>query len=56
MSLPVWIFVYSDGSILTICESDFKSPAYRNGVEKIINIKSQENFTPELLFGGQLGN
>jgi len=52
MSLPIWIFVYSDGSILTICESDFKSPAYRNGVSKIINIESQEVFTPEFLFGG----
>lgn len=55
MCAPSWIFVYSDGSVLSICDSDFKSPAYRNGVSEIINVKSQESFTPQQLFGAQIG-
>ncbi len=55
MSAPIWIFVYSDGSILSICDIDFKSPGYRFGVSKIINVESKESFTPEQIFGGQIG-
>jgi len=47
---PVWIFVYSDESVYIICDKDFESPAYRLDVIKIINIESQESFTPEKLF------
>jgi len=53
MSTPVWIFVYSDGSIFSVCDIDFKSTCYRNGVSQIINIESKESFTPEQLFGGK---
>ena len=56
MSSPVWIFIYSDGRIFGICDLDFKSPSYREGVEEIINIKTQESFTPEQIFGGKIGN
>ncbi len=48
---PIWIFVYSDGNVFVICEKDFDSPTYRYDVKKIINIKSQESFTPEEIFG-----
>jgi len=51
---PVWIFIYSDGRIFAICNDDFKSPSHRIGVQKIINIKSRESFTPEKLFGDVL--
>ena len=49
---PVWIFGYSDGSFLLVCNSDFKSPGYRVGVTEIINMESQESFSPGQLFGG----
>lgn len=48
---PIWIFTYSDGTVFVICQKDFKSPAYRHGVKKIINIESQECFTPAEIFG-----
>ena len=48
---PVWIFVYSDGRVFAVCDEDFKSPSYRIGLLKIVNIKSKEVFTPEQLFG-----
>lgn len=56
VSSPTWIFIYSDGRIFAICDNDFKSKSYQEGVEKIINIESQEEFTPEQLFGGKIGN
>jgi len=49
---PIWIFVYSDGSIFSICEKDFKSAAYRLNVIEVINIESQQSFKPEEIFGG----
>lgn len=52
MCSPVWIFVYSDGSIFAICEKDFKSKPYQSGVIEIINIETQESFSPDQLFGG----
>lgn len=51
-SKPIWIFMYSDGNIIVICDKDFQSPAFRLGVEKVINIESQKIFTPTELFGG----
>lgn len=50
-SKPLWVFVYSVGDIFVICDKDFQSPAYRFGVEKIINIETQECLTPEQAFG-----
>jgi len=47
---PVWIFVYSDGRIFAICENDFRSPSYRIGVEKIINMNTKASFPPEQIF------
>ncbi len=54
---PVWIFIYSDGSVFAICENDLKTPGYQLGVVEVINIKSQESFSPEQIFGGtKIGN
>lgn len=49
---PVWIFSYSDGSFFLICESDFKNPSYQINLQEVINLESQESFTPGQLFGG----
>jgi len=49
---PIWIFSYSDGSFFLICEKDFKNPSYQIDLEEVINIESQESFTPGQLFGG----
>ena len=43
--------MYADGNIIVICEKDFHSPGFRVGVKEIINLKSQECFTPEEAFG-----
>jgi hypothetical protein len=51
MSLPVWIFVYSDGTIFAICDEHLKSLAYRVGVIEIINIQTKESFTTEQILG-----
>jgi len=51
VSDPIWIFIYSDGSIFAICDKDFENPAYRVGVTEIINMETQESFKPEKLFG-----
>ena len=51
VSDPIWIFIYSDGSIFAICKDDFKNPTYRVGVTEIINMETQESFAPEKLFG-----
>ncbi len=48
---PLWIFVYSDGRIFSICDEDFQSSAYRFGVIEVINIETRESFTPEQIFG-----
>ncbi len=48
---PYWIFLYSDGSVFAICENDLKNPTYQLDVEKVINIKTQESFTPTQIFG-----
>ena len=48
---PIWIFTYSDGKIIVICDKDFTSPAFRVGVEKVINIETQECLTPQEAFG-----
>jgi hypothetical protein len=53
VSDPVWIFTYSDGSYFLICNNDFKSPGYRVGVTEIINMETQQVFTPDILFGGK---
>jgi len=50
-SKPIWIFMYSDGNIIVICDKDFQSPAFRLGVEKVINLESQECLTPQEAFG-----
>ncbi len=51
VSDPVWIFIYSDGSIFAICKEDFSNSVYQSGVEEVINIESQESFTPQKIFG-----
>jgi len=43
--------MYSDGNIIVICDKDFQSPAFRLGVEKVINLESQECLTPQEAFG-----
>ncbi len=48
---PIWVFTYSDGKIIVICDKDFTSPAFRVGVEKVINIETQECLTPQEAFG-----
>lgn len=48
---PIWIFSYADGTVFVICEKDFNSVSYRVGVKKIINIKSQQVYTPAEIFG-----
>ena len=48
---PFWIFLYSDGSIITICKKDFSNPAFRVGVTEVINFETQEAFSPEKIFG-----
>ena len=48
---PSWIFVYNDGSVFAICEADLKNPTFTTGVEEVINIKTQESFTPQQIFG-----
>jgi len=54
---PVWIFSYSDGSFFLICDNDFKNSTYQINLIEVINIESQESFTPGQLFGGpELGN
>lgn len=54
---PLWIFIYSDGSVFAICEHDLKTQAYQLGVTEVINIKTQESFSPEQIFGGfKIGN
>jgi len=52
-SSPVWIFVYADGRIFSICDEDYKSTAYRFDVIEVINMKSQISMTPEQAFGGK---
>ena len=49
---PVWIFSYSDGSFFLICEKDFKDKKYQIELEEVINIKTQESFSVDQLFGG----
>jgi len=51
MSGPVWIFVYSDGTVFAICKEHHKSKAHRVGVTQIINIQTKKTFTPEQIFG-----
>lgn len=51
MSEPVWIFVYSGGTIYTVCDEHKKSPAYRVGLNQIIKVQTRELFTPEQIFG-----
>lgn len=52
---PSWIFVFNDGSVFAICDNDLKNPAYQLGVEEVINIKTQESFKPEQIFGDANG-
>jgi len=51
---PIWIFVYSDGRIISICENDFKSSSYQLGVIEVINMKTRESYKPEQIFGGKI--
>ena len=54
---PVWIFTYSDGSFFLVCNKDFKNSQYQINLEGVINIETQESFTPAQLFGGsKIGN
>ena len=48
---PSWIFVYNDGSILTLCQNHVKNKEYKIGVEEVININTQESFSPGQFFG-----
>ena len=48
---PVWIFIYSDGSIFAVCDDDFSNPTFRIGVKEIINLDTQESVSPENNFG-----
>jgi hypothetical protein len=48
---PVWIFAYSDGSFLLICDNDLKNPIYNIGATEIINIKTKESFSPQIILG-----
>jgi hypothetical protein len=55
-SSPVWIFVYSDGRIFSICNEDYKSTAYRFDVTEVINIETKVSMTPKQAFGDSNGN
>ncbi len=48
---PIWIFIYSDGSIFTVCANDFLNPIFRSNVKEVINMVTQESFSPEKIFG-----
>ena len=48
---PIWIFLYSDGSIFAICQKDFKDPAYQTGVIEVINLETEQSFKPSQIFG-----
>ena len=54
---PIWIFSYSDGSFFLICSNDFKNPQYQVDLIEVINIETQESYSPDQLFGGpKIGN
>lgn len=55
VSSPVWIFIYSDGRIFSICNEDYKSTAYRFDVVEVINMESQISMTAEQAFGDKNG-
>ena len=49
----VWIFLYSDRTVFTMCDEHFKEPNYRFGLIKVINIKTKEGFKPDEIFGDE---
>ncbi len=54
MCPPVWLFVDPDGGVFSICEKDFKSKSYQHNVIEVINIETQQSFTPQQIFGEKI--
>ena len=48
----VWIFLYENNEIYSICEEHFKSLAHRINVKKVVNIQTQQGYEPTEIFGG----
>lgn len=46
----MWIFVYNDDSIFSICKTHFYSIAHRINVRDVVNFQTKISYTPKEIF------
>jgi FPC/CPF motif-containing protein YcgG len=47
---PMWIFVYQNNDVYSICKDHFYSTAHRCDVKNAINFQTRINYDPQLVF------
>ncbi|MCZ6581623.1 MAG: hypothetical protein O6761_00405 [Thaumarchaeota archaeon] len=48
---PTYLFVYQNNQVYGICIEHFKSDAHRFKVKYVIDLKTEEKFYPNQIFG-----
>ncbi len=46
----MWIFVYQNGVVYSICKDHFYSVAHRSDVKDVINFQTRIKYEPEMIF------
>ncbi len=46
----LWIFVYQDNNVYSICQDHFYSSAHRINVKNVINFQTRISYDPQIVF------